>query len=125
LRLTKYSKGFIMADAKLAAWAKDALKAAAAFESAVSTYNLLAKRSQFGFVGGIWQKSVESARTALFAIADKLSGVLVSKNKTQILSRLKVILNKISSISLTSRGPIKSYYVDLSDWYNKDIKPLI
>ena len=35
-----------MADAKLAAWAKDALKAAAAFESAVSTYNLLAKRSQ-------------------------------------------------------------------------------
>lgn len=115
-----------MADANLVAWSKDFLKAVAKLNSAITSYNLLVSRSQFGFAPQIAQQSVKNAITELLTISNKLPSVLTSKNKEKAISSLNAIVDKISSISVGARGPIKnSYFKELSEWYVTYIKSLV
>ena len=109
-----------MANDALAAWSQKFLKAIAAWDNNVKASN--AKNKKSGKFGRTYSPSA-TGLNELKQVCDDLASILDAPNKTTILSSLKIIRD---GLTIGRRGDLtESGYVQFSDWYNANIKPLL
>jgi len=111
-----------MANDALTAWSQKFLKALSDWNLAVSTSNRTNNLNRFN---GRYTRPSAGVLAQLQQVCDNLVDILDTPNKTTILSSLKVIQTNLSKTISIKGDRTESYYTDLTNWYNNNIKPLL